>query len=92
MDGLVNAEKRWINRSTAPNAVEIIARVQRALRRKSNKCKKVAFNDLEAQYAHLKEEIDAGIASVIKGCHLSLDPRWENWNKRSVLIRDGNTV
>ena len=36
---------------------------------------KIAFNDLEAQYAHLKEEIDAGIASVIKGCHFISGPQ-----------------
>ena len=30
---------------------------------------------MEAQYAHLKEEIDAGIASVIKGCHFISGPQ-----------------
>lgn len=38
---------------------------------------KIAFNDLEAQYAHLKEEIDAGIASVIGGCHFISGPQVE---------------
>ena len=30
---------------------------------------KIAFNDLNAQYRHLKKEIDKGIADVISGCH-----------------------
>lgn len=38
---------------------------------------KIAFNDLKAQYVHLKEEIDAGIASVIEGCHFISGPQVE---------------
>lgn len=35
------------------------------------------FNDLAAQYRHLKEEIDAGIASVIEGAHFISGPQVE---------------
>lgn len=38
---------------------------------------KIAFNDLSAQYAHLKKEIDAGIASVIAGSHFISGPQVE---------------
>ena len=38
---------------------------------------KIAFNDLAAQYEHLKKEIDAGIASVIGGCHFISGPQIE---------------
>lgn len=36
---------------------------------------KIAFNDLGAQYRHLKPEIDAGIAEVIEGCHFISGPQ-----------------
>ena len=36
---------------------------------------KIAFNDLSAQYQHLKKEIDAGIADVIAGCHFISGPQ-----------------
>ena len=42
---------------------------------------KIVFNDLEAQYAHLKKEIDAGIASVIEGCHFISGPQVEELEK-----------
>ena len=35
------------------------------------------FNDLAAQYRHLKKEIDAGIASVIEGAHFISGPQVE---------------
>jgi len=35
---------------------------------------KIAFNDLSAQYNHLKSDIDAGIAKVIEGCHFISGP------------------
>ena len=38
---------------------------------------KIAFNDLGAQYRCLKEEIDAGIAEVIEGCHFISGPQVE---------------
>lgn len=38
---------------------------------------KIAFNDLSAQYRHLKAEIDAGIADVIGGCHFISGPQVE---------------
>ena len=38
---------------------------------------KIAFNDLTAQYGHLKEEIDAGIAQVIESCHFISGPQVE---------------
>ena len=38
---------------------------------------KIAFNDLGAQYRHLKEEIDAGIAGVIEGSHFISGPQVE---------------
>lgn len=34
----------------------------------------IAFNDLSAQYQHLKSDIDAGIAKVIEGCHFISGP------------------
>lgn len=37
----------------------------------------IAFNDLSAQYDHLKSEIDAGIAKVIDGCHFISGPETE---------------
>lgn len=36
---------------------------------------KIAFNDLGAQYRHLKAEIDAGIAEVIEGSHFISGPQ-----------------
>lgn len=36
---------------------------------------KIAFNDLGAQYRHLKPEIDAGIAEVIENCHFISGPQ-----------------
>lgn len=36
---------------------------------------KIAFNDLGAQYRHLKPEIDAGIAEVIESCHFISGPQ-----------------
>ncbi len=38
---------------------------------------KIQFNDLGAQYKHLKKEIDAGIAEVIEGCHFISGPQVE---------------
>lgn len=38
---------------------------------------KIAFNDLGAQYRHLKDEIDAGIAAVIEDCHFISGPQVE---------------
>lgn len=38
---------------------------------------KIAFNDLGAQYRHLKKEIDAGIAEVIEGSHFISGPQVE---------------
>jgi dTDP-4-amino-4,6-dideoxygalactose transaminase len=38
---------------------------------------KLAFNDLGAQYRHLKKEIDAGIAGVIEGSHFISGPQVE---------------
>lgn len=35
------------------------------------------FNDLAAQYRHLKKEIDEGIAQVIEGCHFISGPQVE---------------
>ncbi|XOQ43818.1 MAG: UDP-2-acetamido-2-deoxy-3-oxo-D-glucuronate aminotransferase [Clostridium sp.] len=42
---------------------------------------KLAFNDLGAQYRHLKEEIDAGIASVIESSHFISGPQVEQLEK-----------
>lgn len=42
---------------------------------------KIAFNDLGAQYRHLKEEIDKGIADVISGCHFISGPQTEELEK-----------
>ena len=39
--------------------------------------RKIAFNDLGAQYRHLKKEIDAGIAAVIEDCHFISGPQVE---------------
>lgn len=36
---------------------------------------KIEFNDLGAQYRHLKADIDAGIADVIAGCHFISGPQ-----------------
>ena len=36
---------------------------------------KIAFNDLGAQYRHLKSGIDAGIAEVIEDCHFISGPQ-----------------
>lgn len=36
---------------------------------------KIQFNDLGAQYSHLKKEIDQGIADVISGCHFISGPQ-----------------
>jgi dTDP-4-amino-4,6-dideoxygalactose transaminase len=38
---------------------------------------KIQFNDLGAQYQHLKKEIDAGIADVIAGSHFISGPQVE---------------
>lgn len=43
--------------------------------------KKIQFNDLAAQYAHLKKEIDAGIADVLNGCHFISGPHVEQLEK-----------
>ena len=42
---------------------------------------KIAFNDLGAQYRHLKDEIDKGIADVISGCHFISGPQTEELEK-----------
>jgi UDP-2-acetamido-2-deoxy-ribo-hexuluronate aminotransferase len=42
---------------------------------------KIQFNDLGAQYNHLKREIDAGIADVISGCHFISGPQTEELEK-----------
>ncbi|WOC32972.1 MULTISPECIES: DegT/DnrJ/EryC1/StrS family aminotransferase [Caproicibacterium] len=42
---------------------------------------KIQFNDLGAQYAALKEEIDAGIADVIAGSHFISGPQVEELEK-----------
>ena len=42
---------------------------------------KIVFNDLEAQYAHLKKEIDAGLASGLEGCHFISGPQVEELDK-----------
>lgn len=42
---------------------------------------KIEFNDLGAQYRHLKSEIDAGIADVIAGCHFISGPQVEELEK-----------
>lgn len=39
--------------------------------------RKIAFNDLGAQYKHLKDEIDAGIAKVIEESHFISGPQVE---------------
>lgn len=36
---------------------------------------KIAFNDLAAQYNHLKAEIDQGIQGVLEGCHFISGPQ-----------------
>jgi len=41
----------------------------------------LAFNDLGAQYRHLKKEIDAGIAGVIEGSHFISGPQVEQFEK-----------
>ena len=38
---------------------------------------KIEFNDLSAQYRHLKPEIDAGIAKVLEECHFISGPQVE---------------
>lgn len=42
---------------------------------------KIEFNDLGAQYQHLKKEIDQGIADVIAGCHFISGPQVEELEK-----------
>ena len=42
---------------------------------------KIAFNDLGAQYRHLKNEIDAQIAAVIAGSHFISGPQVEELEK-----------
>ncbi len=42
---------------------------------------KIEFNDLGAQYRHLKSEIDKGIADVIAGCHFISGPQVEELEK-----------
>ena len=42
---------------------------------------KIAFNDLSAQYAHLRKEIDAGVAEVIEGCHFISGPQVERFEQ-----------
>jgi len=42
---------------------------------------KIQFNDLGAQYNHLKKEIDQGIADVISGCHFISGPQVEELEK-----------
>lgn len=37
----------------------------------------IPFNDLGAQYSHLKKDIDKGIADVISGCHFISGPQTE---------------
>ncbi len=46
---------------------------------------KIAFNDLGAQYRHLKDEIDKGIADVIDGCHFISGPQTEELEKELCL-------
>ena len=43
---------------------------------------KIAFNDLGAQYGHLKKEIDAGIADVLSGCRFISGPQVEELEKK----------
>ena len=42
---------------------------------------KIQFNDLGAQYSHLKKDIDQGIADVISGCHFISGPQTEELEK-----------
>ncbi len=42
---------------------------------------KIEFNDLGAQYNHLKKDIDKGIADVISGCHFISGPQTEELEK-----------
>lgn len=42
---------------------------------------KIEFNDLGAQYQHLKKEIDQGIADVIADCHFISGPQVEELEK-----------
>ncbi len=44
--------------------------------------RKIAFNDLGAQYRFLKKEIDAGIAEVIGGCRFISGPQVEELEER----------
>ena len=43
---------------------------------------KIQFNDLGAQYSHLKKDIDQGIADVIGGCHFISGPQTEELEKK----------
>ena len=43
---------------------------------------KIQFNDLGAQYSHLKKDIDQGIADVISGCHFISGPQTEELEKK----------
>jgi Predicted pyridoxal phosphate-dependent enzyme apparently involved in regulation of cell wall biogenesis len=58
---------------------------------------KIEFNDLGAQYQHLKKEIDQGIADVIAGCHFISGPQVEEleqelcrYTGRSYCVSAGN--
>lgn len=42
---------------------------------------KIQFNDLGAQYSHLKKDIDQGIADVISGCHFISGPQTQELEK-----------
>jgi len=43
---------------------------------------KIQFNDLGAQYSHLKKDIDQGIADVISGCHFISGPQTEELERK----------
>lgn len=49
---------------------------------------KIEFNDLGAQYRHLKPEIDRAIADVIAGCHFISGPQVEELEKELCAYTD----
>jgi dTDP-4-amino-4,6-dideoxygalactose transaminase len=49
---------------------------------------KIEFNDLGAQYRHLKPEIDKGIAEVIAGCRFISGPQVEELEKELCAYTD----